>query len=149
MRRANKLVRHLLEADDSSPEEIKRQLSSLPEVGSATLYVDADTARVCDDILNRPAEERLSGRTMFDKSVRFSDNCQMDIQVIGPEDVGETGWCQGVLFDESGMELGHTDVGESFLGDYTVQTSAGVYTCKVVIGEPPDKWPPNTFPWQQ
>jgi hypothetical protein len=45
----------------------------------------------------------------------------MAIQVIASETPDEEEcWTQGVLFNPAGLELGCTDVGESFLGEYQV-----------------------------
>ena len=72
------------------------------------------------------------GEVIFDREHKFTNGLRMAIQVIGsaePED--EPCWTQGVLYDIDGSELGCTDVGESLLGDFTVEHNGTEYTVTV------------------
>lgn len=65
----------------------------------------------------------------FDREVEFDNGVRMAVQVCGPGDpAAEPCWTQGVLFDPDGSELGCTDVGESFLGEYTIDWNGDTYT---------------------
>lgn len=73
-----------------------------------------------------------NGEVIFDNEVVFPNGFRMAIQVIAAETEGETAWTQGVLFDEDGNELGCTDVGESFLGEYCVNYDGTEYIVNVL-----------------
>jgi hypothetical protein len=79
------------------------------------------------DGLNRLCQHDPDGGkgTYFDEEVVFDDGKRMAIQVCAcdkdPNDnVAPPAWTQGVLFDPDGNELGCTEVGEYFDGDYCV-----------------------------
>jgi hypothetical protein len=59
-----------------------------------------------------------AGRTeiLFQHTVQFSGDIQMDIKVVNSEDGP---WTEGVLFDLGG-EIGCTEVGDSLAGEYIV-----------------------------
>ena len=70
----------------------------------------------------------------FDEEVLFSNGNRMAIQVCGPSDPGsEPCWTQGVLFSPEGNELGCTDVGEAFEGEYYVYANDDEYIVEVII----------------
>lgn len=70
---------------------------------------------------------------LFDEEVVFSNGHRMAIQVIASNEPDEEScWTQGVVFDERGNELGCTDVGESFLGEYHVPVDDDEYVVEVI-----------------
>jgi hypothetical protein len=80
-------------------------------------YLGTELERFCVE----PPMDCGRGEVLFDEDVRFSDGHYMAIQVIASETPDEEEcWTQGVLFNPDGYELGCTDVGESFLGEYQV-----------------------------
>lgn len=70
--------------------------------------------------------------TEFDEEVVFENGNRMAIQVCTPCDPSfESCWTQGVVFDADGNELGCTDCGESFAGEYCVQIDEDEYVVNV------------------
>jgi hypothetical protein len=73
------------------------------------------------------------GEVLFDEGVVFEDNLYMIIQVVASETPSmEECWTQGVLFSKEGHEIGATDVGESFAGEYHVWDGDKEYVVDVV-----------------
>lgn len=69
----------------------------------------------------------------FDEEVRFPDGRRMAVQVCGTlSPATEPCWTQGVVFSPEGHELGCTDVGESFAGEYDVCVGSQQYRVVVV-----------------
>lgn len=69
---------------------------------------------------------------IFDEEVVFENGNRMSIQVISTtQPAKEPCWVQGVLLSPEGHELGSTDVGESFLGEYCVSSDGDDY--KVIV----------------
>ena len=119
--------------DDPDETEINRRMRELPVANYRELVVALDRVQEMEAILTQPAaSHRIRGYVAFDEEVVFGDRKRMAIQVIASESDDETGWSQGVLFDAAGHELGTTDVGESFLGEFTVADEGVNYTVKVV-----------------
>jgi len=87
----------------------------------AVLVVGKDTADTLELFCQEPPGDCGRGEVVFDEEVKFQNGNRMAIQVIASEEPDdEECWTQGVVFDELGNELGCTDVGESFLGEYHV-----------------------------
>ncbi len=96
----------------------------------ATLRVQKETAELMEKWCQEPPMDCGRGEPVFDEEVRFANGNRMAIQVIASENPNEEScWTQGVVFDKKGNELGCTDVGESFLGEYQVwdRYKPGVY----------------------
>jgi hypothetical protein len=98
-----------------------------------TLLVEKVKALTFEKYCREPsAADCGRGEIIFDSEVEFDNGYCMVIQVIAsesPED--ESCWTQGVLFDENGCELGCTDVGETFLGEYCVSDLGDDYVVEV------------------
>lgn len=95
----------------------------------AILQVRSTVANKLELLCRKPDSDCGKGEVLFDREVKFPNGFRMAIQVIASESPAtESAWTQGVLFDQKGNEIGCTDVGESFLGEYTVED----YTTEVV-----------------
>ncbi len=93
-----------------------------------TIYVDPNLGDQLEKWCDEPPTDVRKGECLFDKEVTFSDGTHMAIQAIASlSPSSEPIWTQGVLFDSAGHELGMTDVGDSFYGEYHI----GDYTCLV------------------
>lgn len=100
-----------------------------------TMTVPNDTIDRLETLCSGPAVGCGRDETVFDMTVGFDDGCRMAIQVVAPSDVeSESCWTQGVLFDPDGHEIGCTDVGDTFAGEYRVETQDGFYTVAVTDG---------------
>jgi hypothetical protein len=99
-----------------------------------TLEVEKKLARKLEKACKTPLKDCARDEPIFDHEVLFENGNRMAIQVIATTEPDEEPcWTQGVVFDTVGNELGCTDVGESFLGEYYVETSDDTYTCEVVV----------------
>ena len=78
-----------------------------------------------------------SDGTEFDREFVFENGMRMAIQVCPSATKGESCWTQGVLFTPDGTEVGCTDVGESFLGEYTIDYLKDTY--EVVVSREMEK----------
>lgn len=87
-----------------------------------------------------PSERMPKDSCIFDRVVHFPDGIHMAIQVVSPlRPQEESCWTQGVLFlehpvgrsDKVWHEVGCTDVGDSFDGEYTVEYGGNEYTVVV------------------
>jgi hypothetical protein len=78
--------------------------------------------RWCENPPSGPATTFMGrGNVVFDEEVHFLDKHFMVVQVVASEEPDkEPCWTQGILFNEQGREVGMTDVGEEFLGEYQV-----------------------------
>ena len=93
-----------------------------------TLYVSSKLGDQLEEWCDEPPTDVGKGECLFDEEVAFSDGTRMAIQAVASlSPSAEPIWTQGVLFGAEGTELGTTDVGESFYGEYQV----GDYTCIV------------------
>ena len=93
-----------------------------------TLFVDCILGDQLEEWCDKPPTDVGRGEVLFDEEVVFKDGTRMAIQAICSEDpTSEPIWTQGVLFGEEGTELGCTDVGESFYGEFQVDD----YICLV------------------
>jgi hypothetical protein len=85
------------------------------------LIINGWIARELEDAIRQPNSTLPKDEAIFDEEVVFDDGKRMAIQVVTTTNPGEEScWSQGVLFSQSGQELGCTDVGESLLGEYEV-----------------------------
>ena len=98
---------------------------------STTLTLMRGESIAAQRYLDEPNEHAPRGAVLFDYMARFPDNSYMAIQVISDSEPDRNaGWCQGVLFDSDGREVGCTEPGDTFLGEYVV----GDYTAFVCVG---------------
>lgn len=85
--------------------------------------------KICSEICGDVKRDGVE----FDQEVVFENGNRMAIQVCGPGNpLEETCWTQGVVFDSDGNELGCTDCGESFLGEYCVIVGDDEYVVNVI-----------------
>lgn len=96
-----------------------------------TLTLPADTIDRLEELCRGPATDCGSDETVFDHEVTFDDGRRMAIQVVAPNDPAESCWTQGVLFEAGGAELGCTEPGDAFAGDYEVCCDGNVYSARV------------------
>lgn len=95
-------------------------------------YLALGLQKCCDEICTDVPKDGIE----FDEEVEFDNGYRMVIQVCGPGNpTEETCWTQGVLFSADGNELGHTDCGESFLGEYCINHDNVDYITDVVIDD--------------
>jgi hypothetical protein len=100
----------------------------------ATLQVEKAIADQLEEACVNTLSDCARDEPLFDEEVVFENGNRMAIQVIAStEPDKEPAWTQGVVFDKVGNELGCTDVGESFLGEYFVFSDDDTYVCDVVI----------------
>jgi hypothetical protein len=93
-----------------------------------TLFVDCILGDQLEEWCDKPPTDVGRGEVLFDEEVVFKDGTRMVIQATCSEDpTSEPIWTQGVLIGEEGTELGCTDVGESFYGEFQVDD----YICLV------------------
>jgi len=92
---------------------------------------------VADDMerLCREPDGSISDKTpAFDEEFKFPNGMRMAVQVCPSNTPAEEScWTQGVLFEPEGAELGCTDVGESFLGEYYVFHNGDSYEVTVEV----------------
>lgn len=93
-------------------------------------YIGESMERLCSQICSDAKKDGVE----FDEEVTFDNGNRMAIQVCGPGDPqSESCWTQGVVFDADGNELGCTDCGESFEGEYCVQVGDDEYVVNVIF----------------
>jgi rubredoxin len=98
-----------------------------------TLTVSVEDAMYYGHLCDNPTDEEPKDRAIFDEEVTFPGGMRFAIQVVttlDPTD-GYAAWTQGVLFTENGCEITCTEVGESFLGEYTIPDGDDVYEVTV------------------
>jgi len=96
------------------------------------LLVDAHVASEMVRIVLEPDSSVKKDGVEFDEEVVFDDGIRMAIQVCASGDpCNEPCWTQGVLFTPEGNEIGCTDVGESFLGEYHIKHENTEYVVTV------------------
>lgn len=89
--------------------------------------------RLCEG----PAADCRRDECVFDREAVFLDGRRMAVQVIAPGEPEEYGcWTQGVLFDADGAELGCTEPGDTFAGEYCVDCDGVTYTATVAARDP-------------
>ena len=85
------------------------------------MEVEKEKGQELEKFCHVPPKDCGRGEAIFDQEFVFPNGMRMAIQVITSEEPDtETCWTQGVLFDKDGNELGCTDVGETFLGEYQI-----------------------------
>ena len=104
-------------------------------VASKVMYVaDArydDMVRLCSEVVDGVARDAIE----FDEEMKFPNGFFMVIQVCASgTPTTEPAWTQGVLFDGRGNELGCTEVGESFGGEYCITKGSVDYIVTVKKG---------------
>jgi len=105
-------------------------------VFSGVIKVPKHRGEQLENFTQKPPCDCGRGETLFDEEFVFDDGNRMAVQVVASvEPENEPCWTQGVLFDAAGNELGTTDVGESFLGEYTVSHDGNDYTVVVELEE--------------
>jgi hypothetical protein len=98
-------------------------------------YDEPDSGKDFERWMDEPPTEAGRGEVLFDREAVFPNGKRMSIQVIASENPDtEPCWTQGVLFDEKGNELGRTDVGDTFYGEYIVFANGITYHVEVVHG---------------
>jgi hypothetical protein len=108
-----------------------------------TLTVKNDEAEQLEHFCHEAPGSCGRDEPIFDEEVVFDNGKRMAIQVIAStEPDKEPCWTQGVVFDSMGNEMGCTDVGDSFLGEYSVFDGEDEYVVDVVKASPAVKgWP--------
>lgn len=85
-----------------------------------------------EDLCRTPHADIEKDKAIYDNEYQFPNHYRMAIQVISPlSPAEESCWTQGVLFDENGNELGCTEVGESFGGEYCVSYNGYDYVVTI------------------
>ena len=98
------------------------------------LLVNPVLAAEMERIVHSPDSSIRGDGTEFDKEVVFDNGMRMAIQVCSSNDPSsEPCWTQGVLFTQDGREIGCTDVGESFLGEYHIFYLEDEYVVSVEV----------------
>ncbi len=104
---------------------------------SGKMYVEQHVADEMERICREPDGSVKSDGTEFDKEYVFEDGMRMAVQVCPSNTPAEEScWTQGVLFTHEGAEVGCTDVGESFLGEYCVEYNGVDYEVTVFSVDP-------------
>ena len=99
-----------------------------------TMKVNKHVADHLENACKTPLPDVGRNEVLFDVEYVFPNNIRMAIQVItSGEPNEEPAWTQGVLFDENGNELGCTDAGDSFIGEYVVWNQKDEYVVNVEI----------------
>jgi hypothetical protein len=99
-----------------------------------TMQVKASYGNLIEQACRVPLADCARDEILFDLEVVFVNDNRMAVQVIASGNAEETAWTQGVVFSDVGEELGCTDVGESFAGEYHVAAADGnEYVCNVVL----------------
>jgi hypothetical protein len=97
-----------------------------------TLIVDQSKYNYLEDLCSTPHSDIEKDKVIYDNEYQFPNHYRMVVQVVSPlSPAEESCWTQGVLFDENGNELGSTDVGESFGGEYCVSYEGQDYVVTV------------------
>jgi hypothetical protein len=97
------------------------------------LQVKANIGNQLEQACRTPLDGCGRDETLFDQEVVFDNGNRMAVQVIASGNLAESAWTQGVVFAADGEELGCTDVGESFGGEYHVPVDGDEYVCNVVL----------------
>jgi hypothetical protein len=106
-----------------------------------TLIVDQSKYNYLEDLCSTPHSDIEKDKVIYDNEYQFPNHYRMVVQVVSPlSPAEESCWTQGVLFDENGNELGSTDVGESFGGEYCVSYEGEDYLVMVKSESEPKKF---------
>lgn len=100
-----------------------------------TLKVTQEVADEMERLCREPDDSVGKCEVVFDEEYTFANGMRLAVQVCGTTDPGEEEcWTQGVLFTPDGGEVGCTDCGDSFLGEYHTQDIKGnEYVVEVVV----------------
>lgn len=99
------------------------------------MKVDTEVAVEMERLCRKADSSISKDCTQFDREFKFPNGFRMAVQVCSTLDPSEEScWTQGVMFDKIGNELGMTEVGESFLGEYCVMFDGDEYEVNVVAG---------------
>ena len=135
------------------PEDILGRVKQAREEprcsASGWMVVRYEVAEEMQRLLDAP-EPTWTKDIPFDQEYTFADGWRMAIQVcpsgVDPTIVegegGEPHWTQGVLFSPEGNEMGCTEPGDTFLGEYVVEHDGVTYT---VLVKQETEWPEH---WQ-
>lgn len=97
-----------------------------------TMALSADTIDKMEALCRGPATDCGRDECIFDELVPIGDGLTMAIQAVASSDPDAAGcWTQGVLFDGDGAELGCTEPGDTFAGEYRVECDGDSYTVTV------------------
>lgn len=97
------------------------------------LEVNAEAFDFLCGACKEPQQDVGKNEVLFDQEYKFANGYRMAIQCIARGNPAEEScWVQGVLFDSEGNELGTTDVGESFGGEYCVSHDGKDYIVEVI-----------------
>ncbi len=94
------------------------------------ILVEKNMAKEMECLCRNLNQDVKSDGTEFDKEYVFENGMRMSIQVCPAKNA--TCWTQGVLFTPDGYEVGCTDVGETFLGEYIVFDEENKYSVEVI-----------------
>jgi hypothetical protein len=97
-----------------------------------TVLVEAQMARFLEEACQKPPADCGRDETLFDHEVRVGDGVRAVLQVVAPNSPEETAWAQCVLFDDDGYEIGVSEVGDSLLGEWTMEAHGDTYVINVV-----------------
>jgi len=82
---------------------------------------------------NEPDGDNGKCETVFDEEVAFPGGLRFAVQVCATTDPAtEECWTQGVLFTAEGHEIGCTEVGESLLGEFTLDHDGDILEVTVI-----------------
>jgi len=100
------------------------------------MEVEKEKGQELEKFCHVPPKDCGRGEAIFDQEFVFENGMRMAIQVIASENPDtEECWTQGVLFNKIGIEVGCTDVGETFLGEYQIKDTvySNEYLVEVVL----------------
>lgn len=104
-----------------------------------TLRVPRARLEELERLCSEPDGDIRRDSTVFDEEVVFENGNRMAIQVCAStQPAEEECWTQGVVFGRHGNELGCTDCGEAFAGEYHVWVGDDEYITEVVAQEHAD-----------
>jgi len=84
------------------------------------LQVDPEIGDKLEKWTDMPPTDVGRGEVLFDQQVMFPNAYRLAVQAISSTEPDEPMWTQAVLFDKNGLEVGCTEVADSFYGEYQV-----------------------------
>lgn len=99
-----------------------------------TIEIPKRELDLVDQLCRGPATDCRRDEVFFEKEAVFQDGMVMLVQAIASSEPREGGWTQGVLFEPGGgllHEVGCTQVGEAFSGEYSVDYEGTEYSVTV------------------
>lgn len=85
-----------------------------------TKVLQITDAQQYDDWCVLGPTDTAEGEVIAEHGVDFDGGHTVVVQVVAGT-CGEPCWTQGILFDADGYELGFTEVGDSFTGEYVLE----------------------------